>query len=434
MQCEKDMNMPREEIMQMIEDDDVKFIRLQFSDFFGVLRNIAVTGSEITKAMDGRCSVDGYHILGAREFGLRNIYLIPDLDTFAILPWRPQQGKVARFLCDLADENGNLITPSPRFILRNVLKRAKDMGFEFEMNPECEFFLFDTDEDGYPTNTTKERALYLDMAPLDSGENARRDIIYALEELGFEMESSHHEDAPAQHAVAFRRAKGVKMADQILTLRNTVRTIAGRHGFHATFMPKPRTDLPGSAMALNIVAADGTEDRITDRSDPSGLSEDGKHFLAGILDHMAAMTAIANPIVNSYKRSGGRFYTEKGIYWSLDDYNAPVRVMKGENGKTAIEWELPDGATNPYLVISCMIAAGLDGAEKKTSLPKPDTSTGTLPRTLRDAIDVFSCDKFMNEVCGENYVRIYSDKKACEWERYAGEVTDWEIREYLHRI
>ncbi len=424
----------REDVQKVIEEEDVKFIRLQFSDFFGVLRNIAVTGHEIERALDGRCYIDGYHIRGAKEMGLRRIYLRPDVDTFAILPWRPQQGKVGRFLCDLAYEDGTLIKESPRYILSHVLYQASAAGFSFELNPECEFFLFDTDEDGNPTNETSEKALYLDMAPLDSGENARRAIIFALEELGFEMESSHHEDAPAQHAVAFHQAKGVKMADQILTLRNTVRTVAARNGFHATFMPKPRTDLPGSAMALTLTTAKHAEDLISDPDDAYGLSEMGKSFVAGVIRHMSGMTAIANPIVNSYKRSRSRFHTPKGIYWSMEEYGAPLSVGVDENGQTSIRWELPDGATNPYLTIAYFIAAGLDGVKRNLTLSEPDVKNGTLPLTLEEAIASFKEDPYMTEVCGQKYADVYTASKTEEWEDYASEVTDWEVREYLHRI
>lgn len=424
----------REDILDMIEEEDVKFIRLQFADFFGVLRNIAVTGPQIQKAMDGRCSIDGFHIRGAEGLGLRQIYLVPDLDTFAILPWRPQHGKVARFLCDLADRDGNLIPESPRYILRKTLEAAEKRGLSIELNPECEFFLFDTDEDGLPTTETKERAYYLDMAPLDSGEDARRDIIFSLEDLGFEVESSHHEDAPAQHAISFQKATGVRMADRILTLRNTVRSIAGRHGFHATFMPKPRTDLPGSAMALNASCREGAKDWFTDPKDPDGLSEEGKHFIAGVLSHMRGATAIANPIVNSYKRSLDRFSDERGIFWSANDYKAPLTIDRNENGRTVIEWELPDGATNPYLNIAYLVASGLEGMEKKLLLPPADTHVDDLPGTLIDAIRAFETDDFFRELYGEKYAAVYISEKRKEWESYAKEVTDWEIREYLGRI
>ena len=424
----------KEQVLQIIEEEDIKFIRLQFADFFGVLRNIAVTGSEIERAIEGGSYIDGYHIRGAKEMGLRKIYLKPDIDTFAILPWRPQQGKVGRFLCDLTYEDGRMIKESPRFILQSVLDRAEKAGLSFEVNPECEFFLFDTDEEGNPTNETKERAMYLDMAPLDSGENARRAIIFALEELGFEMESSHHEDAPEQHAVAFKRASGVKMADQILTLRNTVRTIGARNGFHATFMPKPRTDLPGSAMAITLTGTAETVAQMTSATDVYGMSELGKQFLAGVLHHMPGMSVIANPIVNSYKRTGARFCSDKGIFWSQEDYEAPICLVKDGENDTAIRWELPDGATNPYLTIAYLIASGLDGIEKKLLLPEADTRVGSLPKTLKDAVDEFRKDAYLTEVCGEKYAEIYLASKRGEWDSYASEVTDWEIREYLHRI
>lgn len=423
-----------EDILDLIEEEDIKFIRLQFADFFGVLKNIAVTGGQIKKAMEGKCFIDGHHLRGASKLGYRKIYLIPDLDTFAILPWRPQQGKVARFLCDLEDEDGKLIPESPRYILRKVLDDAKSRGLSLELNPECEFYLFDTDEDGLPTTNTKERAVYLDMAPLDSGENARRDIIFALEDIGFEMESSHHEDAPAQHAVSFKKAKGVRMADRILTLRNTVRTVAIRQGFYATFMPKPRTDLPGSAMALNAACEEGRPDIFTDVNSSSRLTARGEAFVAGMLAHMEGMTAIANPIINSYKRILDRFDASAGIFWSKDNYYAPVQVSVNEIGRTQIRWELPDGATNPYLTIAYLIASGIDGMDRNLKIPDPDEKVGRLPRTLRDAVAAFGRDDFLKGVCGESYASVYIEEKNAEWEAYAREVTDWEINSYLGRI
>ena len=280
------------EILQMIEEEDVKFIRLQFVDIFGTIRNIAVTAGQMEKALAGKCMVDGYSIAGMKDLGYDRVYLRPDIDTFTILPWRPQQGKVARFLCDLMDQDGQDIAESPRYILRRVLKKAKQQGYSFDLDPECEFFLFETDEEGNPTNRTREKAGYLDVAPLDQGENARRDMILTLEEMGFEIESSHHEDAPGQHEVDFKQAQGVKVADQIVTFRTTVRTIAQRHGLHATFMPKPRTDLPGSALSLNISGFRDGKNMFSDPEAENGLSQEAYSFIAGLLAHMNGMATL----------------------------------------------------------------------------------------------------------------------------------------------
>lgn len=422
------------EILQMIEEEDVKFIRLQFVDIFGTIRNIAVTAGQMEKALAGKCMVDGYSIAGMKELGYDRVYLKPDIDTFTILPWRPQQGKVARFLCDLMDQEGNDIAESPRYILRRVLKKAKQQGYSFDLDPECEFFLFETDEEGNPTTRTREKAGYLDVAPLDQGENARRDMILTLEEMGFEIESSHHEDAPAQHEVDFKQAEGVKVADQIVTFRSTVRTIAQRHGLHATFMPKPRTDLPGSALSLNISGFQEGKNMFADPQAENGLSQEAYSFIAGLLSHMNGMAAIANPIVNSYKRLKPGFHAPTELFWSLNDYRAPIRVVNGKEGDTHIEWTLPDGAANPYLLIALVIASGLNGIQEKMIPLKADEKAGALPGTLKESLTALEKDEFLRNVCGESYVRTYLKEKTKEWELYTQEVTDWELKEYLHRF
>lgn len=422
------------EILQMIEEEDVKFIRLQFVDIFGTIRNIAVTAGQMEKALAGKCMVDGYSIAGMKELGYDRVYLKPDIDTFTILPWRPQQGKVARFLCDLMDQEGNDIAESPRYILRRVLKKAKQQGYSFDLDPECEFFLFETDEEGNPTTRTREKAGYLDVAPLDQGENARRDMILTLEEMGFEIESSHHEDAPAQHEVDFKQAQGVKVADQIVTFRSTVRTIAQRHGLHATFMPKPRTDLPGSALSLNISGFRDGKNMFADPQAENGLSQEAYSFIAGLLSHMNGMAAIANPIVNSYKRLKPGFHAPTELFWSLNDYRAPIRVVKGKEGDTHIEWTLPDGAANPYLLIAMVVASGLNGIQEKMIPLKTDEKAGALPGTLKESLTALEKDEFLRNVCGESYVRTYLKEKTKEWELYTQEVTDWELKEYLHRF
>lgn len=422
------------EILQMIEEEDVKFIRLQFVDIFGTIRNIAVTAGQMEKALAGKCMVDGYSIAGMKELGYDRVYLKPDIDTFTILPWRPQQGKVARFLCDLMDQEGNDIAESPRYILRRVLKKAKQQGYSFDLDPECEFFLFETDEEGNPTTRTREKAGYLDVAPLDQGENARRDMILTLEEMGFEIESSHHEDAPAQHEVDFKQAEGVKVADQIATFRSTVRTIAQRHGLHATFMPKPRTDLPGSALSLNISGFQDGKNMFADPQAENGLSQEAYSFIAGLLSHMNGMAAIANPIVNSYKRLKPGFHAPTELFWSLNDYRAPIRVVNGKEGDTHIEWTLPDGAANPYLLIALVVASGLNGIQEKMIPLKADEKAGALPGTLKESLTALEKDEFLRNVCGESYVRTYLKEKTKEWELYTQEVTDWELKEYLHRF
>lgn len=422
-----------QEIMSLIEEEDVKFIRLQFVDFFGELKNIAITAGQIGKALSGKCRVDGFHIRGMKYLGYNSFYLQPDLDTFAILPWRPQHGKVARFLCRLNDENGNPIPEGSRTILVNAMKKAAGEGYSFDLKPNCEFFLFLNDEDGKPTTLTGERAGYLDIAPLDKGENARRDVILTLEEMGFEIESSNHETAPGQHAVVFRQSEGIRVADQIETFRATIRTVAERHGLHATFMPKPRTDLMGSAMAFTISMRKDGKDLFRGEGE-NWYSAEALSFVTGIMDHQNGIAAFSNPIINSYKRLKARFFAPTELFWSTKDYYAPLRIVKNDNGGVSVEWKLPDGAANPYLTIAMAIAAGIDGIRRGAKPVPEDEKIGSLPATLRESVSAFEEDDFLCGVCGERYAKMYVKEKMTEWERYSKEVTDWEIREYLQEI
>ena len=427
-------NYTREAILRMAEEEDVEFIRLQFTDMFGTLKNIAIPSSKLEKAMDNRCVIDASSIGGFIRNEEADMYLHPDLSTFTILPWRPQQGKVARFICDIYQEDGTPYKESPRFILSRVAAKAADMGYSLMVNPECEFFLFHTDDNGMPTTTTHEKAGYMDLSPVDLGENARRDMVLTLEEMGYEIESSHHEDAPAQHEVDFKQARGVKVADQIVTFRSTVRTIAQRHGLHATFMPKPRTDLPGSALSLNISGFRNGRSLFADQEMENGLSREAYSFIAGLLTHMNGMAAFSNPIINSYKRLKPGFHAPTELFWSLNDYRAPIRVVTGREDEIHMEWTLPDGAANPYLLIALVVSAGLNGIRERMVPLKADEKAGKLPGTLKESLDALEQDAFLKQVCGERYVETYLKEKRKEWELYTREVTDWELKEYLHRF
>ncbi len=301
------------------------------------------------------------------------------------------------------------------------MDEAGQEGYSFDLDPECEFFLFETDEEGNPTTRTREKAGYLDVAPLDQGENARRDMILTLEEMGFEIESSHHEDAPAQHEVDFKQARGVKVADQIITFRSTVRTIAQRHGLHATFMPKPRTDLPGSALSLNISGFRNGRSLFADQEMENGLSREAYSFIAGLLTHMNGMAAFSNPIINSYKRLKPGFHAPTELFWSLNDYRAPIRVVTGREGEIHMEWTLPDGAANPYLLIALVVSAGLNGIRERMVPLKADEKAGKLPGTLKESLDALEQDAFLKQVCGERYVETYlKEKKKGMGALYAG--------------
>ena len=292
----------KQDIINMIQDNDVEFIRLQFTDIFGTLKNVAITASQIERALNNECMFDGSAIEGFVRIEESDMYLHPDLDTFQIFPWRPQQGKVARLICDVYRPNGEPFEGDPRYILKKVIKQAEDMGYSFEVGPECEFFLFHTDDNGMPTTITHEKGSYFDLGPVDLGENARRDMVLNLEDMGFEIEASHHEVASAQHEIDFAHNGALQTADDIMTLKLVIKSIAKRHGLHASFMPKPKSGVSGSGMHINMSLQKNGHNIFYAPEGDLELSEDAYHFIAGILAHAKGMTALTNPLVNSYKR------------------------------------------------------------------------------------------------------------------------------------
>ena len=356
-------NYTREEILQMVEDEDVEFIRLQFTDMFGAIKNIAVTARELPRALDNRCMINGEQVAGMDMEKGSDLYLSPILDTFAILPWRQQQGKVARMICDLYFPDGTPYKNSPRYILENVAGKAQEEGYTCYIDPECEFFLFHTDDNGNPTTVTHEQAGYLDISPLDLGENARRDMVLTLEDMGMEVESSHHEAAPAQHEIDFRYGEIRKIADCITTFKMAVRIVAKRHGLHATFMPKPKAEANGSGMHIHLSLVKNGKNVFYYPDSEDGLSSDAYAFLAGILKHIKGMTAFCNPLVNSYKRLTTGFEAPSQIYWSKSERASLVKVPFQRGQETRLELRSPDGAANPYVVFALCLAAGLEGID-----------------------------------------------------------------------
>ena len=276
----------RADIVQLVKENDIQFIRLQFTDLFGQLKNVAITPSQLGKCLDNKCMIDGSSIEGFVPIEESDMYLHPDLDTFAILPWRPQQGKVARFICDIFTPDGKPFEGSPRYILKKQLDRVKALGYTFNVGPELEFFLFHTDEKGEPTMETHDNAGYFDLGPNDMGENARREMVLVLEQMGFEIEASHHEVAPGQHEIDFRFDDALITADRVMTLKLVVKTIAQRHGLHASFMPKPIAGINGSGMHTNMSLMRGNENVFCDENDPMGLSLAARQYIAGVLFHI----------------------------------------------------------------------------------------------------------------------------------------------------
>ncbi len=421
------------EILKLVEQEDIEFIRLQFTDMFGNLKNVAVTAGQLERVLDKRYAFDGSLLFGAHKDIEEDFYLCPDLDTFTLLPWRPQHGKVARLLCDVCDETGAALEISPRTILKRVICTAEEKGYTFYIDPECEFFLFHTDENGIPTTVTHEQAGYMDVGPLDLGENPRRDIVFALEEMGFEVESSHHESAPGQQEIDFKEAGPMHIADSMMTFKSAVKAIARRFGLHATFMPKPKQGIAGSGLHINI-SVYKNDRNLFQASDAKEIREEAKWFMGGIMEHAKGMCAITNPIVNSYKRIVSGFEAPKEIVWARKHKNALIKVRTRLAEDTKIELRFPDPSANPYLALAICIAAGLDGLEKQLNPGAEGETAGLLPVTLREAVGYMKEDALIAQVLGEKFVQMYADAKMQEWNEYMTQVSDWEINKYLNRI
>ena len=438
----------KEDIWRMIEEEDVEFIRLQFTDIFGTLKNVAVTTSQLERVLNNEIMFDGASIEGFARVEQSDMFLRPDLDTFAIFPWRPQQGKVARFLCDMYRPDGTPFAGDPRHVLKRTVQEAAEMGYQMDVGPECEFFLFHTDDEGNPTTITHEKAGYFDVGPLDLGENARRDMILTLEDMGFVVEASHHEDAPAQHEIDFHYDEALKTADDIMTFKLAVKTIAKRHGLYASFMPKPKTGVNGSGMHINMSLARDGVNVFYDGQDCNHLSKEGYWFIGGIMKHIAAITAIANPLVNSYKRLVPGYEAPVYIAWSMRNRSPLIRIPAQTGTTQRIELRSPDSATNPYLAIAVCLAAGLDGIRNQIEPPasvegnifamseeeREKAGIKYLPTSLAEAIDGLEQDVLIREVLGEHISRKYIEAKKEEWKEYCAAVSSWEIDRYLVNI
>ena len=422
----------REQIMQLIEDEDVEFIRLQFTDMFGNLKNIAITPGQLEKIQDCKYPFESSAVFDDLYDPEENLFLVPDLDSFTILPWRPQQGKVAKFICDVIKQDGTPYTLSPRTILKNVLEDAKKEGYTFVVDPECEFFLFHTDDNGTPTTITHEKAGYLDVGPLDLGENARREMVLTLEDMGFEIESSHHEKAPAQHEIDFTQAEALDTADALMNFKFAIRSTAKRFGLYATFMPKPRTDLPGSGMHLHISMYKNGENLFDD--DDGEASAMAGFFMGGVMEHARALCAITNPVVNSYKRILTGYHAPKEVYWAKKGEKALLKYHNN-GADTKVELRFPDPSANPYLAIAVCIAAGMDGIHKQISPGEANCQSDRyLPGNLKDALDCMKQDSLMKATLGEEFVKLYTAIKYQEWNEYMLQVSDWEVDRYLAKM
>jgi glutamine synthetase len=438
-----------EAVLEQIDQEDVDFLRLQFTDILGTVKNVSVPARQAEKAFTEGIYFDGSSIEGFVRIQESDMRLQPDPETFAVLPWRDtDSGKAARLICDVVDtKTGEPFSGDPRAVLKSVLEEANEMGYTVNAGPEPEFFVFDKDEDGRATTETHDAGGYFDLAPKDLASDLRREIIYNLESMDFEVESSHHEVAEGQHEISFKYDDGLGTADNIATFRSVVRATAEKNDVHATFMPKPIAHINGSGMHthLSLFTTDG-ENAFHDDDDEFNLSETAKQFVAGILDHAPAVTAVANPTVNSYKRLVPGYEAPVYVAWSDVNRSALIRKPAARvPAASRVELRSPDPSSNPYLALAAMIKAGLDGIKRDLDCPDPvreniydfdeekreEYGIDTLPPNLGAAVDALEEDEVIQSALGSHVAEKFVEAKQAEYDEYKAEVSTWEHDQYL---
>jgi len=436
----------KEDIKQIVKDEGVKYIRLQFTDILGTIKNVEIPLSQLDKALDDKMMFDGSSIEGFVRIEESDMYLKPDLDTFVIFPWTAEKGKVARLICDITNPDGTPFAGDPRANLKRVLANMEELGFtSFNLGPEPEFFLFKLDEKGEPTLELNDDGGYFDLAPTDLGENCRRDIVLELEEMGFEIEASHHEVAPGQHEIDFKYANAIEACDNIQTFKLVVKTIARKHGLHATFMPKPLFGVNGSGMHSNLSLFSGDKNAFWDPEADLELSDTARQFMAGIMKHAKAFTAVTNPVVNSYKRLVPGYEAPCYIAWSARNRSPLIRIPASRGLSTRVEVRSVDPAANPYLAMAALLEAGLDGIRNGLTPPAPvdrniyvmnaaeleENGISSLPGSLIEALAELDKDEVIKGALGEHIYSNYKEAKEIEYDMFRTAVHPWEREQYL---
>ncbi len=436
----------KEDIIRLVQEENVKFIRLQFTDILGTIKNVEIPVSQLEKALDNKMMFDGSSIEGFVRIEESDMYLYPDLDTFVIFPWTAEKGKVARIICDIYNPDGTPFEGDPRNNLKRVLKEMEELGFTaFNLGAEPEFFLFKLDEKGEPTLELNDNGGYFDLAPTDLGENCRRDIVLELEEMGFEIEASHHEVAPGQHEIDFKYADAIKACDDIQTFKLVVKTIARKHGLHATFMPKPLFGVNGSGMHCNLSLFRNGENAFYDPNTEDGLSETALQFIAGVIKHATSFTAVTNPTVNSYKRLVPGYEAPCYVAWSGRNRSPLIRIPASRGMSTRIEVRSVDPSANPYLAMAVLLKAGLDGIKNKLTPPKPvdrniyvmtkeeriENGIVDLPATLYEALENLKQNEVIVSALGSHLFEHFVEAKEIEWDMFRTQVHPWEREQYI---
>jgi glutamine synthetase len=432
--------------MKQIEEENVRFIRLQFTDMLGTIKNVEIPLGQLDKALDNKMMFDGSSIEGFVRIEESDMYLHPDLDSFVVFPWTSDKGKVARFICDIYNTDGTPFEGCPRYNLKRNLKKMEEVGFTaFNIGTEPEFFLFKLDEKGEPSLELNDRGGYFDLAPTDLGENCRRDIVLELEEMGFEIEASHHEGAPGQHEIDFKFSDALKHCDDIQTFKLVVKTIARKHHLHATFMPKPLFGVQGSGMHVNMSLFKNGDNIFFDEKGEMQLSETAYQFTAGLIKHAINFTAVTNPTINSYKRLVPGYEAPSSVAWSAHNRSPLVRIPFSRGISTRVELRSVDPTANPYIAMAVLLGAGLDGVNNKLMPPEPvdmDINTMTkaeraengihdLPATLMDALKELQKDEIICGALGEHLLKQFIEAKELEWTMFRTTVHPWEREQYL---
>jgi glutamine synthetase len=437
------------DIKQQLKEQEVKFLRLQFSDIMGHTKNVEVPASQFDKALDGEITFDGSSIEGFTRIEESDMLLRPDHNTFLIFPEALEgsgRGKVARLICDVAHPDGKPFPGDPRYALKKQLEKLQKVGFDnMFAGPEPEFFLFTRDSQGRPTTITNDAAGYFDLAPIDRGEEARRDMVSTLVEMGFEIEAAHHEVAPGQHEIDFKYADALTTADNIITFKMVIKRIALKHGLHATFMPKPVAGINGSGMHTHLSLFKNGKNAFLDEKTSLQLSKTAQQFIAGLLEHADEMVAITNPLVNSFKRLTPGYEAPTNVAWSASNRSAMIRVPAKRGPSTRCELRIPDPSCNPYLALTVMLAAGMSGMAQNLTPPPPiqrniyqmsvrdrrKHKVKELPGTLREALQIMKRSRVIKNALGEHIFDHFIDAKTLEFDNYRVTVHDWELEQYL---
>ncbi len=439
--------MTKEKIVKLCEENNVGFIRLQFCDINGTIKNLSLPISQLNKVLNNEIMLDGSSIKGFRSIETSDMYFYPDFDTFVVLPWCERDGEnIARLICDIHNADGTPFEGCPRCNLKRMLAKAEKMGYKMNVGPEAEFFIFEIDENGRATTITHDKGGYYDAAPTDMAEDIRRDIVTTLEAMDFEIEASHHEVADGQHEIDFKYADALTTADNIMTFKYAVKSIANAYGVHATFMPKPIFGINGSGMHCNLSLFKDGKNLFYAPDEDFQLSKEAMYSIGGILKHVKNFTAITNPIVNSYKRLVPGYEAPVYLAWSLANRSALIRVPAKRGVATRIELRSPDPSCNPYLALATILGAILDGIENKIEPPVQveeniyemsprelkKAHIDSLPGTLIDAVRLLEKDETIKDALGEHIYNEFVATKYREWDGYRTQVTKWELEKYLN--